>query len=453
MERVDVFVIGGGGTGSDVTGSLAEAGMKVALAERDKLGGECAHYGCDPTKAMLKSARVAATARRAAEFGVSIPSVEVDFPAVMERVRRLIDQEVSGGAAPYEERGARVLMQEARLLDERHVELSDGTVFEAEKIVLATGSEATAPPIPGLNAGGYWTNKEAIWHGGGVPADLLVLGAGAIGVEFAQIYARFGSRVTMIEAVDRILPAEDADASQEIFESLTAEGITIVLNARAARVERPDGRARVELEDGRTFEGDRLLVATGRRPCLDGQGLRAAGAELDDRGQPLLDETLRTTAGNIWVGGDATGELLFTHVCSYEAELIVADILGRPQARNYRVVPRVTYCEPEVASVGLTEAQAREAGHEVITAITRFADNSRSYLEGERAGLVKVVADARTGEVLGGHIVGEAAGELIHEVVATMAGRVAPQAVGEAIHAYPTRSESVRWAFRELYRR
>jgi pyruvate/2-oxoglutarate dehydrogenase complex dihydrolipoamide dehydrogenase (E3) component len=449
VEHVDVFVVGGGATGSDLTGSLAGAGLKVALAERDKLGGECANYGCDPTKAMLKSARVAALARRAADFGVRIPSVEVDFRAVMARVRRLVDEELSAGAQPYEEQGARVFMQEARLVGEHRIELADGTLFEADKIVLATGSEAAAPPIAGLETGGYWTNKEAIWHGESIPESLLILGAGAIGVEFAQMYARFGSKVTLIEALDQVLPAEDPDASRAISEVLAADGIDIRVGARASRVERDGGRWRIVFDHG-ALAGDRLLVATGRRPSFSVHKLEAAGVQLDARGRPILSETLRTTARDVWVGGDATGELLFTHVCGYEAEIIVADILGRPFPRDYRVVPRVTYCEPEVASVGLTEDQARAAGHEVAVGVTRFSDNSRSFIEGEQAGLVKIVADARTGEILGGHIVGETAGELIHEIVAAMAGHVTPKSVGDAIHAYPTLSESVRWAFREL---
>lgn len=453
IERVDVFVIGGGATGSDITDALAGASLKVALAERDRLGGECSHYGCDPTKAMLKAARVAALAHRAGEFGIRIPTVEVDFPAVMARVRRLVDEETSAGARPYEEQGARVFMQEARLVGEHRVELADGTVFEADRIVLATGSQPTTPPVPGLEVGGYWTNKEAIWHGEGVPASLLILGAGAIGVEFAQMYARFGAKVTMIEALDRVLPQEDADVSTAIAEALAAEGIDIRVGVRATRVERPDGRWRILLGDGTTVEGERLLVATGRRPTFEGHDLEAAGVALDERGRPILDQTLRTSAGHIWVGGDASGGLLFTHVCSYEAEVIVADILGHPFPRDYRVVPRVTYCEPEVASVGLTEQQAREAGHEVTTSIIRFADNSRSYLEGEQAGLVKLVADAHSGDVLGGHIVGEAGGELIHQIVTAMAGRVPPRVIGDAIHAYPTRPESVKWAFRQLSER
>lgn len=457
MERVDVFVIGAGGTGSDITHALSGEGLSVVMAERDVLGGECAHYGCDPTKAMLKAARVAATAQRASEYGIRVGNVEVDLAAVMRRVRRLIDEETSAGASIYEERGARVITQEARLTGEHRVELADGTVFRAERVVLSTGSEPTAPPVSGLDRPGYWTNKEAIWHGEDVPGSLGILGAGAIGVEFAQIYARFGSKVALIEASDRILPPEDRDASDATATVLSAEGIRLHTGAMITRVERPDehpqDRWRVWFEHDDPMEFDRLLVATGRRPCFDGHDLDAAGVDLDDRGRPVLTETLRTTNDHVWAAGDATGELLFTHVGGYEAEIVVADVLGRPVPRDYRVVPRVTYCEPEVASVGLTEEQAGEGGRHVVTATSRFADSSRAFIEGEEHGLVKLVADGATGEVLGGHIVGEVAGELIHEVVAAMAGRVPPKVVGAAIHAYPTRSETVRGAFRDLAER
>ncbi len=455
MERCDVFVIGAGGCGSDVTYALAGAGLSVVMAERDRLGGECSNVGCDPTKAMLKSARVAALARRAAEFGVRVGGpVEVDFEAVMRRVRRLIDEETSGGASIYEARGARVVMQEAKLCGPDRVELADGTVFQADRIVLTTGSEPTAPPIPGLGVGGWWTNREAIWHGEGVPGSLAVLGAGAIGVELAQVYGRFGSKVTVVEASDRVLPPEDRDASMVVGTTLQADGLHIHVGAKVTRVDRPessvDGRWRLWFRHDEPLAFDRLLVATGRRPCFDGHDLEAAEVELDERGRPQLGPTLRTTNDRVWVGGDATGELLFTHVGGYEAEVIVADILGRPFPREYRVVPRVTYCEPEVASVGLTEDQAREGGHDVVTARARFADNPRSFLEGESQGLVKLVADRSNGELLGGHVVSEAAGELIHEVVAVMAGRIPASVVGRAIHAYPTRSEAIREAFRTL---
>ena len=455
MDRCDVFVIGGGGCGSDVTYALAGAGLSVVMAERDRLGGECAHYGCDPTKAMLRSARVAALARRAQEFGVRVGGpVEVDFEAVMGRVRRLIDEETSAGASVYEARGARVVAQEARLTGPHQVELADGTLFQADRVVLAVGSEATAPPIPGLEAGGWWSNKEAIWHGTGVPGALAVIGAGAIGVELGQIYSRFGSAVTLVETFDRVLPLEDADSSRAVEAALVEDGLHIHVGAAVTRVDRPevsdDGRWHVWFKHVEPLAFDRVLVATGRRPCFDGHDLDAAGVELDDRGRPRLGPTLRTTAEHIWAGGDATGELLFTHVGGYEAGVIVADILGHPSPRDYRIVPRVTYCEPEVAAVGLTEDEARAAGHDVVSATSRFVDNPRSFIEGEAHGHVKLVADRRSGDLLGGHIVGEAAGELIHEVVAAMASRAPARAFADAIHAYPTRAESVRGAFREL---
>jgi pyruvate/2-oxoglutarate dehydrogenase complex dihydrolipoamide dehydrogenase (E3) component len=450
MERVEVFVIGGGGTGSDVTYALAGAGMHVVMAEREQLGGECAHFGCDPSKALLKAARIAALARRAGEFGIRVHGVEVDYPAVMRRVRALIDEETSAGARPYEERGARVLMQEARLTGPHRVETADGTVWEADRIVLTTGSEASAPQVDGLQEGGYWTNREAIWHGEDVPESLLILGAGAIGVEFAQIYARFGSRVTVVESLDRVLPSEDRDSSSAIEMALRMEGIEFLTDATCERVERtPDAGWRLVVAGAPAVSGHRLLVATGRRPVLDGHDLAAAGVELDDRGKPVLSETLRTSAGHIWAGGDATGDQLFTHVGDYEASVIVADILGRPFPADYRVVPRVTFCEPEVASVGLTEDQAREGSGNVRAGLVPFADGSRSFLEGESAWHVKVVAEADSGEVLGGHIVGEAAGELLGEIVAVMSGRVPAAVVGNAIHPYPTRSQTVRAAMRK----
>ena len=195
---------------------------------------------------------------------------------------------------------------------------------------------------------------------------------------------------------------------------------------------------------------DELLVATGRRPVFDGHDLEAAGVELDDRGRPILSDTLRTTGRDVWAAGDATGELLFTHVGGYEAEIVVDDILGHPRSRDYRVVPKVTFCDPEVASVGLTERQAREEGFDVRTAVSATIDNERAHIEGSTHGLVKLVADAATGELLGGHIVGDEAGAMIHEIVAVMAQRGSGERAGAAIHAYPTLSESVKGALMGL---
>ncbi len=452
MERYDVVVIGGGGTGSEVAFRLGGRGdLRVALAERDRLGGECNHYGCVPTKVMLRSAKIAAQARDAARFGVRVPGpVEVDLPAVQRRARDVVDSRSGEGPRPFERIGVRVLLEEARLVGEHRVETASGEQIEADRVVLATGTEATLPPIPGLADGPCWTNKEAIWAPERVPGSLIVIGAGAIGIEFAQIYARFGSAVTVLEALPHVLPSEDEDVAASLVPALEAEGIALRAGVSIERTEH-DGRGwTLSLAGGEALRSDELLVAAGRRPVFDVHDLPAAGVALDERGRPVLGSTLRTTNPNVWAAGDATGDLLFTHVGTYEAELVVADILGRPRERDYRVVPRVTYCDPEVASVGLTEAQALDAGIDVRAAVLPISDNERSHIDGATDGLVKVVADARTGQVVGGAVVAPEAGAMIHEVVAIMAGRVPAAVAGEAIHAYPTLSESVKGALLAL---
>jgi pyruvate/2-oxoglutarate dehydrogenase complex dihydrolipoamide dehydrogenase (E3) component len=446
MRRVDVFVIGGGGTGSEVAFSLAESGLSVALAERDKLGGECNHYGCVPTKVMLRSAKIASLARDGERFGLRIPEVHVDFQAVQRRAREVVDSQSGEGPRPFERRGIEVFLQQARLIGERRVELADGTQVEAAKVVLATGTEASVPPIPGLADGPYWTNKEAIWGPQAPPRALAVIGAGAIGMEFSQIYARFGSHVTVVEALPHVLPLEDEQAAAALVPRFEAEGITLKTGARIERADHDGARWTLQLEGDDPVTPDEVIVAAGRRPMLAVHDLVAAGVEVDEGGRPVLTETLRTTGPDVWVAGDATGELLFTHVGTYEADLVVKDVLGRPEPRDYRVVPRVTFCDPEVASVGLTERQAREEGHDVVTSVVQLEDNERAVIEGRMYGLVKLIADRRSGELLGGHIVGEEAGAMIHEIVAMMAARSTAEAVARAIHAYPTLSESVKGA-------
>lgn len=450
-DQFDVFVIGGGGTGSEIVGRIASStGMRVGMAERDRLGGECNWYGCVPSKIMLRSAKIAALARAAAGFGVRIPTVDVDFEAVRARVLGIVEQNTSAGARPFTEQGVRVILDDVRVTAPNELETSAGERIVADRIVFATGTEAAVPPIDGLGDGPYWTNKEAIWHEGGIPSSLAVIGGGPIGVEFAQIYARFGSRVTIVEALDRVLPPEDDDSGTAIRDALEHDGIEIITGAKIASARHGRGGWRIEIDARSPLHADEVLVATGRRPMFDGHDLEAAGVKLDDEDKPILDGTLRTTAPNIWAAGDATGELLFTHVGGYEAELVVDDIRGRPRARDYRVVPKVTYCDPEVASVGLSEHASRDAGHEVITSFLRLKDNERAVMEGKPEGHVKLVADVRSSELLGGHIVGDAAGEMIHEVVIAMATNVPVGAVADAIHAYPTISESVKGAFSQL---
>jgi len=446
-----VLVIGGGGTGSEVAFRLGhESGLRVGMAERDRLGGECNNYGCVPTKVMLRSAKIAALARDAERFGVHIPTVEIDFGAVMDRVRAVIEASSGEEAGPFEDLGITVVKDEARLVGPHEIETTDGSRIVADRIVLATGTKSQTPPIPGLEGAPFWTNREAIWSASAVPESLAIIGAGAIGVEFAQLYARFGTRVTVVEVAPRILPNEDEAAASALVPALEAEGIELRAGVTIRRASHDDRGWRLAIGDGEAVRADELLVAAGRTPNLDGHDLAAAGVTLDREGKPILDETLRTTSPDIWAAGDATGELLFTHVGSYEAGLVVDDILGRPRTRDYRVVPRVTFCDPEVASVGLTESQAREAGHPVRTSVVSIAENERATIDGSGFGIVKLVADAVDGRLLGGHIVADGAGAMIHEVVAMMAGHVAAPTIGHAIHAYPTLSESVKAAAERL---
>ncbi len=446
MDRVDVFVIGGGGTGSEVALSLARSsGLTVALAERDKLGGECNHYGCVPTKVMLRSAKIATLARDGARFGLRIPDVSIDFEAVRQRARDVVEAQSGEGTAPFERMGVRVFLQEARLVGEHRVELADGSAIEAGKVVLATGTDTAIPPIPGLADGPRWTNREAIWSPAAPPRSLAVIGTGAVGIEFAQIYARFGSRVTALEALPHILPQEDEEAAASIVPALERDGIALRPDVEFERATHDGTRWTIAIDGSDPLVADELLVATGRRPVFDAHDLEAVGVELDDEGNPVLTETMRTGNPDVWVAGDATGDLLFTHVGSYEAELVVKDILGHPEPRDYRVVPRVTFCDPEVASVGITEREARHDGRDPITAVVRFEHYERAHIDGVTDGLVKLVAD-RTGALLGGHIVGEDADALIHQVVGLMVARVRAPAVADAIHAYPTLSEAVKGA-------
>lgn len=444
-------MIGGGGSGSEIVGRLAlPGGLRVGMAERDRLGGECNWYGCVPTKIMLRTAKIAALARRTESIGLRIPTVEVDFEAVRDRIRAFVARSTADGSRPFEEKGARVILDEVRLTGPNELETAAGERLIADRVVFATGTEATIPPIDGLRDGPHWTNKEAIWHEGGVPKSLVVIGAGPIGVEFAQIYSRFGARVTVVEALERVLPPEDDDSGSALRDALEADGIEILTGAKIARATHTPGEWSVEIEGRSPIAAEQVLVATGREPVFDGHALDAAGVTLDDQRRPVLGETLRTTNPNIWAAGDATGELLFTHVGGYEAELVVDDISGRPRPRDYRVIPKVTFTDPEVASVGVTERDAREDGREVVTSMLRMTDNERALIEGRPEGHVKLVADARSKELLGGHIVGGGAGDLIHEIAMAMAGRVPAAVAAGTIHAYPTLSESVRGAFVEL---
>lgn len=446
--RFDLFVIGGGGAGSETAFRVGESKtLRVGLVERDMLGGECNNYGCVPTKALLKAAKVVHSARNAAPFGIQVRDVAVDFPKVMQRVRGIVSHFSRYGTTPFKEIGVEVYLgPTARFLDPERMELDDGTVITSKRFVVATGSKAAVPPIDGLRETGFWTNEEAT-HLTELPPSIAIVGGGPIGVEFAQIFARLGSTVTVIEALDRILGPEDADASAVLHESLESDGVRIITSAKVVKVAQGGSGKKISLEDGTTVDAAELLVAVGRTPSFGLLDPDKAGIVLGKGGKPELTATLKTTTPTIWCIGDATGDLLFTHVASYEGGLVSEQILtGKRVDADYRIVPRVTYTDPEVASVGISEQQAHDQGIDVVVGRVEIADNERAYIEAEPRGFVKIVAAANGGEILGATIVGANAGEMIHEIVAIMASHALANDAGGAIHAYPTLSESVRGA-------
>ncbi len=277
-----------------------------------------------------------------------------------------------------------------------------------------------------------------------------MIGTGAIGLEFAQIYARFGARVSVLESADRPLPREDADAAEVAVKALKEDGIDVRAGVEVREAVHADGAWRLDV-GGEDVVVEELLVATGRRPVFDGHDLAAAGVTLDDAGRPVLNPMLRTTQPSISVIGDATGDLLFTHVATYDAGIVTRDILGDPIPADYRLVPRVTFCEPEIASVGFTEEEARSDGIPVRIAMVEARAAERALIEDDPPGLVKLVADATDGRIVGGHIVMREAGTMIHEVQALMAsGQDPPLPIPSAVHAYPTRSEALAAALAEL---
>lgn len=445
----DLLIIGGGAAGSEAAFSVADGGRtRILLAESHHFGGTCTNHGCVPTKALVKAAKVLHTMRTSAEFGIEPVEPRFSWPRVIGRAYRVRDYMLRYGSGPFVQSGIEVRYPaEAKLVGERRVSI-DGSEVEAQAVLLAGGLEAFVPPIPGLKEAGYLDN-ESVLELRQLPARMAIIGAGPIGAEFAQIFARFGVEVCLVEALDRLLPPEEPESGAALWEAFKREGIDIRTMARVERVSR-SGDARVlYFAGGERVEVDEILVAVGR--SLDGArlGLDEAGIEWSPHGVKV-DATLRTTVPWAWAAGDVTGGLLFTHTASTMGPIAARNALAGGGAERYepRIVPRVTFTDPEVASVGLTERQAREAGHSVRIGMALVKDAEKAEIDGQEIGHVKVIASSE-GELLGCSIVCENAGDMIHEAVAIMAGRTPVGVVAGEMHAYPTLSELMRSALSE----
>ena len=448
----DLVIVGGGAAGSEAAFSVADGGKtSILLVEAHHFGGTCTNHGCVPTKALVKAARIARTMRTAAEFGFAGVEPSFDWEKVIGRAYRVRDHMLRYGMTPFNEAGVDVeFPAEARLTGERALSI-DGVEVKAGAILLATGLEPLIPPIDGLVSSGYLDN-ETVLDLKVLPARMAVLGAGPIGCEFAQIFARFGVQVTVVEAADRLAPPEEPESGAALKEAFEAEAIGVRLGVRVVRITRSANARRLHFENGASLEVDEILVAVGRQ--LDGtrQGLDAAGIEWTPKGVKV-DRHLRTTQPWAYAAGDVVGGLLFTHTASAMGPIAARNALAARGTEVYepRIVPRVTFTDPELASVGMTEKEARKAGHKVRIGIAHVRDAEKAEIDGQTIGQVKVVADA-DGQLLGCHMVCETAGDMIHEAVAMMAGKVPVGVVAAQMHAYPTLSELMQTALSKAAR-
>lgn len=446
-HRAEVVVVGLGVAGEAVAGTLAKAGVDVVGIEAELVGGECPYWGCIPTKMMIRAANLLAEARRIPGIAGG-SSVTPDWSQVAQRIREEATDTWDDTAAVkrFVDAGGRFVRGRAEILGPDRVEVpGEGAFVATRALVLATGTEPSAPPIDGLDATPYWTNRQAV-EAETLPGSLLVVGGGAIGLEFAQAYQRFGVEVTVVEAADRLLAMEEPEASAVVTEVLTGEGIRVHRGTKVERVEYDDGF--VLRTSAGELSGDRLLVATGRRPRLSAATASALGVEPDGA---LVDERMRVRDG-VWAVGDVTGHGAFTHVATYQADVAARDILGEegPPA-DYRALPRVTFTDPEVGAVGLTEAQARERGIAVRTGVASVGATTRGWIhKAGNDGLLKLVADADSGVLVGATSAGPHGGEVLGALAVAVHGRVPVAALAHMIYAYPTFHRGILDAVRDL---
>ena len=449
MANFDVIVIGGGPGGYVCAIRAAQLGLNTAVVERDKLGGVCVNVGCIPSKALLHSAYVANLVRYdAKEFGVEPGEVTLNFGVAMKHSRAVAEQNSKGVEFLMKKNNISVLKGEGTLAAGRKVKVGNETHSATKAVVIATGTRVKGIPQIGLeiNRTTVISSDEALFLEQ-APKTLAIIGAGAVGTEFADIFNAFGSKVTLIEALPRMLPVEDADSSAAIARSFKKRGIDVLAGAKvkAATV----GKAGVTLEveaDGKSqkIEVARVLMAAGRALNTENLGLEAAGVQLDQRGFVKVDKNLKTTADGVYCIGDVAGPPMLAHKGSREGTFVAEVIAGKkPRPIRYDNVPGVTYCHPEVASIGLTEDQCKEKKLDYVVGRFPLTANGRARATNETEGFVKIIRDKKYGEILGAHIVASHASEMIHELAVARENEYTVEEVELAVHAHPTLSEAV----------
>ena len=444
MRSFDVVVVGAGPAGEVAAGRLAGAGLEVAIVEEHLVGGECAYYACMPSKALLRPGELLAESRRIPGAAEAIQG-DLSVSAVLERRDEIIHDLDDGAQLPWlEDRGITLIRGAARLTGERELEVDGEHLHARRAVILATGSSAFLPPIPGLAESRPWTNRE-ITTAGEAPERLILMGGGVVGVEMAQAWQTLGSQVTLIEGEERLIPREEAFAAELVADALRELGVDVRTGRLVERVARPGDLVSVTLSDGATIEGDELVVAVGRRPRVSGLGVGTLGLDAE---RPLeTDEHLRV-AGLPWLYalGDVNGRALYTHMGKYQARIAADHVLGRPSAQAHGAdgtgAPRVIFTDPQVAGVGHTTMSAADAGLDVIVADVETSGNAGGSFFGRgAAGVTRLIADRRRGVLVGATFTGAEVAEMLHAATIAIVGEVPLERLGHAVPAFPTRTE------------
>ncbi len=446
--RYDVAILGSGPGGYVAAIRAGQLGLKTVLIERERVGGTCLHWGCIPTKALLETAEILRMSRRAGEFGVRVPEATLDLRAAQERKDRVVKKNMMGTESLLKKQKIVTVKGTGRLLARDRIEVREPsgglTTVEANAIVLATGSKVGGLPMAPVD-GRVVISSDDILGLDRVPESLLVIGAGAVGVEFASIYHTFGSKVILIEYQPRLIPLEDADLGDALHRSFTRQGIEVHTGANLKSVRVEGDAAWSEFEVGgetKRVRTERVLMAAGRKPVTDDLGLESLGVAME-RGFVKVNEHQETNVPGVYAIGDITPTAALAHVASHEGLVAVERIAKHPtHPVNLAAIPSCTYCHPEVASVGLTEAQARAAGRQIRVGKFPFTANSKAGILGEGDGFVKAVSDASTGEILGVHIIGVRATEQIAESVVARHFEATALELAEVVHAHPTLAEA-----------
>jgi pyruvate/2-oxoglutarate dehydrogenase complex dihydrolipoamide dehydrogenase (E3) component len=448
-QQVDVVVIGLGVGGEEVAGRLAQAGLAVVGVDHTLVGGECPYWGCIPTKMMIRAGNALAEARRIDGLAGSA-QVQPDWAPVARRIREQATDNWDDKVAVdrFTAKGGRFVRGRATIVGPGRVKVDNQVYAASRALVVATGTTPVIPPIDGLTDTPYWTSRQAV-EAEELPASLIVLGGGAIGLELGHVFARFGVQVTVVEGGDRPLAVEEPESSALAVEALTADGVRFRVGVRAEKVTHSDGFT-VVLSDGSTLSGERLLVATGRQARVAELGLETVG--LDPAARFLTVDDRMCAGEEIWAVGDVTGHGAFTHLAMYEADIAVRDILGQGgPAADYRAISRVTFTDPEIGAVGQTEQQARDAGVDVSVGFVPLSASSRGFIHGPgNDGFIKVVADRSRGVLVGATSAGPSGGEVLGALSVAVHAEVPVDTLLSMIYAYPTFHRAIGDALRAL---